>query len=245
LIRKSLRTDRISVAKLRVSDFEKEARRKVENRAALGSGKMTFHEAVAIFRERLKADVHLQPRSKEYREQRIHALLRSWPGLTERDVSQISRQECLDWARRFGEKRSPTAFNNTIGTLRMILDICLAAGARYENPVQGLKRKKVLLHPPELPSQEDFLKFVSEIEDSGRCSCYQAANLVRFLAFGGFRKSEAANITWADCDFDRGKITVRGHALTGTKNSEIRDVPMIPDMRTLLTRLSRIHAIGS
>ncbi len=122
LIRKSLKTDRISVAKLRLGDFEKEERRNVESRVAAASGKMTFGEAVGTFQERLKADIHLKPRSKEYREERVAALLRSWPGLNERDVRQISRHECLDWAQRFGEKCSPVAFNNTIGTLRMILD---------------------------------------------------------------------------------------------------------------------------
>jgi len=64
LIRKSLKTDRISVAKLRLADFEKEERRNVESRAAATSGKMTFGEAVSTFRERLKADMHLKPRSR-------------------------------------------------------------------------------------------------------------------------------------------------------------------------------------
>jgi hypothetical protein len=44
-------------------------------------------------------------------------------------------------------------------------------------------------------------------------------------------------ITWADVDFTRGKIAVRGHPMTGTKNREVRDVPLIPDMRALLERL--------
>ena len=49
LIIKSLKTDRISVAKLRLADFDKEERRKVENRASAAGGKMTFSEAVGIF----------------------------------------------------------------------------------------------------------------------------------------------------------------------------------------------------
>ena len=53
----------------------------------------------------------------------------------------------------------------------------------------------------------------------------------------GFRKTEAANVTWSDCDFIRNKIIVKGDPETGTKNSEIREVPMIPDMRQLLERL--------
>jgi integrase len=57
---------------------------------------------------------------------------------------------------------------------------------------------------------------------------------VRFLAFSGLRKTEAKFVTWADVDIQRGEITVRGHPETGTKNDEVRRVPMIPELRLLL-----------
>jgi hypothetical protein len=63
---------------------------------------------------------------------------------------------------------------------------------------------------------------------------------VEFLAYGGFRKSEAQNITWADCDFAREKIIVRGSPVTGLKGRQVgesRIVPMIADMRRLLERI--------
>ena len=64
-----------------------------------------------------------------------------------------------------------------------------------------------------------------------------AANLIEFLAYGGFRKAEAQNITWADCNFKRGEVLVRGDKDTGTKNWSTRTVPMIAEMRKLLERL--------
>ena len=48
---------------------------------------------------------------------------------------------------------------------------------------------------------------------------------------------QAANINWADCDFEKREIVVRGDPETGTKNWTIRRVPMIPDMIELLQRL--------
>ena len=83
LILKSLKTNRISVAKLRLADLEKEERQKAENQTAMAvtSGKMTFIDVLAQYRERLKADVNLKPRSKEYREERVGAILKSWPEL--------------------------------------------------------------------------------------------------------------------------------------------------------------------
>ena len=46
LIWKSLKSDRISVAKLRLSDFHKEERQRVSAQAAVSRGKMTFGDAL-------------------------------------------------------------------------------------------------------------------------------------------------------------------------------------------------------
>ena len=43
--------------------------------------------------------------------------------------------------------------------------------------------------------------------------------------------------TGRDCDFAKSEITLLGDPATGTKNWEMRRVPMIPDMRRLLERL--------
>jgi len=51
------------------------------------------------------------------------------------------------------------------------------------------------------------------------------------------RKGEANALEWRDVDFDAGEIVVRGDATTGTKNWEVRRVPLIPDARTLFRRM--------
>lgn len=63
---------------------------------------------------------------------------------------------------------------------------------------------------------------------------------MQFLAYGGFRKKEATNVTWVDCDFKREKIKVRGDPITGLRRrraGEFREVPMIPEMRKLLEQI--------
>jgi integrase len=237
LIWKSLKTDRISVAKLRLSDFHKEERQLAAAHTAVARGKMTFGDALQTYRERLKGDQSLKDRSKTYREERIAALLKSWPELNQTDVAQVSKAGCLAWAGRFGQKASPSAFNNTVGTLRLVLDIAVEAGARYDNPVVHIKRKKVrqkLLH---LPSQEQFMELVTTIRKSDGGWAERCADLVEFLSYSGCRKGEAARVNGRDCDLEKSEITVLGDPATGTKNWEIRRVPMIPDMRRLLERL--------
>jgi integrase len=239
LIWKSLKTDRISVAKLRLSDFHKEERQRSAAHSAVARGKMVFSQALETYRERLKGDHSLKDRSKVYREERISALLRSWPELEATDVARISKADCLSWAARFGQKASPSAFNNTVGTFKLVLDIAVEAGARYDNPVVHVRRKKIrqkLLH---LPSQDQFLKLVETIRNADGGYGDRCADLVEFLAYSGCRKGEAARVNGRDCDFEKGELTILGDPATGTKNWEIRRVPMIPDMRRLLERIQK------
>ena len=85
-----------------------------------------------------------------------------------------------------------------------------------------------------LPEGDEFLHLVENVRHAGSRFSHSCAALIQFLAYGGFRISEAKAITWADCDFEKGEITVRGDPETGTKNWTIRRVPMIPDMVQLL-----------
>ena len=239
LIWKSLKTDRISVAKLRLGDFHKEERQRAAAQTAVARGKMTFADALQTYRERLKGDHSLKDRSKSYREERITALLKSWTDLNQTDITKISKTDCLAWAAQFGKAASPSAFNNTVGTLRLVFDIAVEAGARYDNPAIHIKRKKVRQKLLQLPSQKQFVELVTTIRNGEGGWAERCADLVEFLACGGCRKGEAARVNGRDCDFEKGEITVMGDPATGTKNWEIRRVPMIPDMRRLLERLKK------
>jgi integrase len=229
----------MTVAKLRLADLEKQERQRAEHQTAVADGAMSFGDALEIYKQRLAGDGSLKPRSKIYREERIAALLKSWPSLAKTDSRKISKSDCLTWAADFGQKAAPSNFNNTAGTLRLVLEIAVEAGARYDNPARFIKRLRVLPKKLQLPSEDQFLSLVEAIEKSDGGYNHRCADLVRFLAFGGFRKGEAAGITWGDCDFDKGEIVVRGDIETGTKNWTVRRVPMIPEMRQLLERLRK------
>jgi integrase len=154
--------------------------------------------------------------------------------LKETNVRDISKQNCLDWATKY--KGSATAFNNTALVLRKVFGIAVESGIIYDNPARHIKRRAVRPKELHLPDNAEFIQFVQEIENAGGRFSKHCADLVRFLAYGGFRLGEAKNITWNDCDFKRGEIIVRGDAVEKTKNSEIRRVPMIAEMRQLLEK---------
>ncbi len=240
LIVKSLKTDSVAVAKLRLGDLEKDERHNAEHRASVATGKMAFGDCLKLHRERLQAEPNFKPKTKEYYEYRLKALLKSWPGLKQQDVRKITKSDCLDWAAKFRPGVSPSSFNHTIVLLRHVFEIGVEAGARYDNPARFIKASAARPTQLRLPEPDQFAAFVKEVESDGKGYCRHSANLVRFLAYGGFRIHEARNIKWGDVDFKRQKIVVRGDAETGLKGrvaGEVREVPMIPDMREFLERL--------
>jgi integrase len=236
LIRRSLKRKALSIGKLRLADLEKAERQSAEHAIDCAAGKMTFADALAIYRARLHGDASLEPRTKAHREERIAAILKTWTGLEKIDVRKITKQDCLLWAA--GYKTSAVNFNKTVQTLRVILEVPIEAGIRYDNPARFIRTMKVRLKPLQLPTRAQFHDLVKSVRTVNKRFSQDAADLIEFLAYGGFRKSEAENIRWADCDFGRGEILVRGDPETGTKNCTVRTVPMIPEMRQLLDKLS-------
>jgi integrase len=237
LIRQSLKTNVFSVAKIRLADLTQEQRKAAEVGKLSANGKMSFGDARGIYEERLKNNQRLKPTAKQYRIRTIKDLGRTWSGLNATDIRKISERECLEWAAKYAEKYSPTVYNNTVGTLRHILEIGIRAGARYGNPANAIPKLKVRQKVLKLPEQKQFLHMVEAIGSAGGRFSKSCADLTEFLAYSGCRKGEAARVHGRDCDFKKGEIAVHGDPATGTKNWEIRRVPMIPDMRRLLERI--------
>ncbi len=183
---------------------------------------MVVGDCVGLFRQRLDGQQNIKEGAKVYRRKCLEALLKSWPTLEKTAVGKISKDQCLEWAREFSSNYSASVYNNTVGTLRMVLDIAVEKGARANNPAKAITKRRIQLRELRLPEAAKFQEFLKSIETAGAGVSHHCADLVRFLAYGGFRKTEAANISWADCDLVAGQIRVRI-----TKNGTPCSVPMI------------------
>jgi integrase len=225
-IRKSLKTTVFSVAELRLPDTIEENRKKEESRRRFGNGKMAFGDAVQIYRDKLELNPDLKPNSK-------------WPGVLDRDIRRIGQADCQEWLGRFRQQYAPSVVNNSIGVLRAVFREAVGAGAHSENPAAVLKRAKVRAKKLKLPSRQEFSTFVQVIETGGSRDSRNAADLVRFLAYSGLRIGESKHVTWEDVDFEKKKLNVRGDPETGTKNNELRVVPLIPELQLMLETMRR------
>jgi integrase len=239
LVWKSLKTATFSVAKQRLPDTLRDHRSKIESLTAFAEGKMTVGDATRVYLENVRANVSIKPRSKDYREDLIDFIDRSWPTLFPTDVRKVSERDCQDWLLRFQKRYAPSVINNAIGTLRAVFDEAVKSGARFGNPAANLSRVRIRPKRLELPSREQFLRFVEEIRTAGARQSKDCANLVRFLAYSGLRIGETKYVTWADADFARHQLLVRGDPITATKNGEMRYVPMIPELEQMLGELRK------
>lgn len=231
IIRQSLDTDVFTTAKLRLGDFLKD-RRKRALRPVVG----VFSEARASYEAALSADHALKEASKHYRRNCIKALLRTWPELDASSPAKITETDCRAWASRFATEYDEQFFNNTLSTLRQILE--RAGLGRDDNPAFKVKRLGVKPKELKLPEPAQFEALLHTIETAGARQSHHCADFVRFLAFSGCRLTEAREVTWLDVDLARQEIRV--HTAKRAKTSgtaTVRLVPIIPPMRELLERL--------
>lgn len=233
----SLKTSHLSVAKARLAEFLKQHRERVGKGNGAVSAKMTFGEAATVHFHNLDCNPRIKPTTRDYWRRRFLALLKSWPGLKETELRKITQTDCKGWAGIYSKKASPSNYNNTVALLRHILDVAVDAGVLFTNAAARLKRVKIRAKEIALPTTEKFNALIEEMRNGHSRDSRNSADFAAGLAFTGCRVGEAAQIEWRDLDFESGEIIVRGDVETGTKNWEVRRVPMIPDARVLFKRM--------
>ena len=99
---------------------------------------------------------------------------------------------------RLLQKYCPSFFNNTVGTLRLVLKIAIDAGARYGNPAREIKKAKIRQKILKLPEQNQFPTLVQAIRKAGGRFSKDCGNLTKFLTYSSARISEAARVYGSD-----------------------------------------------
>lgn len=231
----------LSIAKLRLHDLLEGEQQRISRQKEVESGKMTFADAIEAYKREIENNVESKPRTRKYKQEIIIALGKCCANLASLDMKKITETDCQDWRSEFAKNYSATRINGAVSAMRRVFQIAVEAGVRHGNPMQIVRRARVRKKELRLPENEKFHAFVAEIKNGRSRFSNSCADLVQFLAYGGFRISEAARVVWADCDFSRKRITVRGDPTTRTKNGEIREIPMISDMQQLLGKLREVR----
>ncbi len=253
---KSLKTTLKSVAIERLQEHVTNARQQRSTGVKLASGTFTFADVIEMYRSNFQRDAEIAEGTKNFREAGIKRVFKTWPGVGELNVRKITTPMVREWALKMradstpyvpkGAKSpcrnstgaSPTTFNCALDAIRQALDLAVEVGHLFANPARdpSIKRATPKVKRLMLPSRSQFQDIVKAIETAGYQECIAAGEMVKFLAYTGARQTEANNVQWRDIDAINGRITLRV-----TKNGQPRDIPMIPECRTLLEamRLAR------
>ena len=225
-------------------------------------GRLTFGEAITTYREQLQeaairpntkayreAGLKLVLRSWENVEalnvrritsKMVEEWLRRFKATAQPYVPRGAKTPAIN-----STGASMTTIKCALDAVRQVLDVAVSGGHLYANPARNTsvtnaakrifkvtRRERTERGALRLPTREEFVHLVDKIRTAGVSDCKAAADYVQFIAFSGARKTEAANVTWSDIDFNRETIHLRV-----TKNGESRYVPMTGEMRQLLERM--------
>ena len=239
---KALRTDIMEVAKAKLRDMAGDIEKTTRASAAQDRGRMTLGDCAEIFREQLakgismpgrgKTTKMLRPNSVTYREKCLAAIFKTRPAWEKTDVRKLSRSDVEKWSTEFAAKYSATVHNNTLGTLRFLFRIARKARAMHDDPSADAPKSSIPKTTLRLPKRAQFIAFVDAIRTAGAWCSKDCADLVEFCAFSGARKNEAANVLWADVDFDRNRLFIRE-----AKGGHTRHVPLIREAQELVARM--------
>jgi len=201
---------------------------------ATKKGTATMSELSSIYLRGVDLDTDLKPATKEYRHKTIKYLFRSWPALEGQIPNKVSDAEYKEWAARYHADFSQTLYNNTVDSLRHILEVAIGRGLLSRNPALAIAKVRVRAKKLELPSSEQFRMIVEKIREAGSATSQGCGDLVEFLAYSGCRINEAARVRWEDVDQERGRIYI-----APGKNDTSRLIPLLEPMKGLLVRIKQ------
>lgn len=226
-IRKSLKTQDRKLAERALKEF----RAKVDRTdVSSDSRKLQFEDFGQQWLDYHNA--RLKPSSADRNNRCFKQLNRYFKGAR---VVDIRRTDCQEWEIKRGKGLKASTFNKEMEVLKRILDYAVDRGLLLDNPALGLKRRKVQSKAIVIPTHEEFDKLLKGIKRlDGRAN--EAYNLVQLLAYSGMRLGEAIHIEWHEVDFKHNRFTVSGGEV-GTKNREVRMVPLFPKLKDFLLKL--------
>ena len=222
-VKKSLKTTDKELARRRLEDV----RQKVARLNTKEGRTATF----ADFADRWIGTIggRLKPSSKLRRETAVGQIKPYFVGT----VRAISEAHVKDWAARRTTKIAARTFNIERETLIQILDYAVAEGIILENPARNVRRQKQPKAKIDIPSKEQFRALMTAMRQPVTRDASASADLTEGMAYSGMRLGEATELRWGDVNFDLKSFTITGGEL-GTKNHEVRTVPLFPAFERLL-----------
>ncbi|OGV57179.1 MAG: hypothetical protein A2283_20945 [Lentisphaerae bacterium RIFOXYA12_FULL_48_11] len=224
-IKRSLKTTDRTLAQRRLSELQDKASRLNQSQG----GRILFEELGKRWQE--SAGTGLKPSSARRLVVAVKGLNKYFGKMMVRGITKAHIEK---WAAQRSVKAAARTFNQERATLSRVFVYAMRDGIVLDNPVEIVKRMKPSRDQIVIPSKEQFKKLIKAIE--ALQAAHEAKKLCELLAYSGCRLGEAVAMCWGDINFERRQFTVTGGE-QGTKNHEVRTVPLFPSLEALLLRI--------
>jgi integrase len=220
--RKSLQTKHRGIAVKKLGEFRQKLRHLAPAAGNIPAA-ISFGQVAAMWLESVA--IHLQKTTYIRRTYCINASLRLFKS---RPIGKITLLDCEHWATKRNRSVRARTFNCDLETLRLVFAYAISHGLLMDNPAAGIRRRRLDTAAVVIPSRQQFRMLVADM----RTRAMNAANIIEFLAYSGFRSGEAHEVRWADVDLEGKtlKITVGDNE---TKK-HTRTIPLFPPLERLL-----------
>lgn len=225
--RRSLRTKDRKLAERRLSDFRQKVGSLSQTKSA---AQVSFADVSKLWLETLTPTLKAQSFRR-----RETSLAQITPFIGNIRLRQMTSRVCEEWAAKRSPEIAASTYNNERDTIIAVLAYAKREGLILENPALVLARRKLPRTQIDIPAKSQFTALVKMLLSMDR-RYQEAAKLVQLLAYSGMRLAEATSLRWKDVNFDATRFTVTGGE-EGTKNHEVREVPLFPALRVLLEDL--------
>jgi integrase len=204
-----------------------------------------IREAIDFFTAHIQTHSPDKPRTLErYKEvlshfERILGRRKYIEAITRTDIDDYKIARSKEKAGKGKSERTvmPSTINFEVTILRAFFYYLIRErGVKVENPCANFKMLRAVSERmrsrPESYSADEVKRLLANCKGATR-------TLYATFLLTGLRKQELAFLTWKDVDFKGGLIRVRAKEGFIPKDYEERDIPMPPDLITLLEKLPR------
>ena len=234
-VRQSLKTDDRDEAKVRLEEFRLQSRR--PKPVAVRSRDLANATFEALAQRWFNANkMEVKPSGWERRRYAVKSLVKFFK---QKPVNRITKLDVENWAIWKSKSVSPATFNKELDNFRMIFRYAVEHGIIDRNHAATIRRLRVPKPKITVPTREQFRALIADLRKypfTDLKDTKPAADLLEFIAYSGARLGEAVAVQWQDVDWQRGTLTIKG-GITGTKNNEVRIIPLFLPLERLLKEL--------
>ena len=133
-----------------------------------------------------------------------------------------------------GLRINPRGNNLFSDITKMILEVAVINDYITDNPILRVRkiiRKKVIKSPQSIPTDEEAIKIIENIEQARGAKNKVFADLLRMIYFAGLGEAEAKKMQWEEIDWSGERINVQRQ-----KTGKFFYVPFYPWLKTWLVK---------